>query len=74
MKDRISPCCGSELENKGELYPENPETYLTDVSPNWVIWYKCKKCGNKVRVNDLVTEEEYKSILRTKLIDKILEI
>jgi hypothetical protein len=73
IKDRnLSPCCGFKVAFY-KLDPERPETYLTDMSPDWVNWYRCKKCNKKYREYELLNDKEYIGVVRTKLIDKILD-
>jgi hypothetical protein len=71
MKD-LCPCCG-KFAKYLNLFPENPDTYLTDVSPNWVCQYKCSKCQNICSAEELIDEEEWINISRTRLIDKMLK-
>ena len=65
------PCCCCEVEYLG-LFPKNPDTYLTDVSPMWVSQYKCKKCNNISIMEELVDETEFINLKRTRTIDKML--
>jgi DNA-directed RNA polymerase subunit RPC12/RpoP len=68
------PQCGSKnIEYKG-LYPENPDMYLTEISPMWLANYKCRDCQNFCVSDDLlINQEEYLNFKRTKLIDKMLQ-
>ena len=71
MKD-LCPRCGKFVKYL-KLYPENPDTYLTEVSPKWAAQYKCSNCNNICVADELINEEEWINISRTRLIDKMLK-
>lgn len=72
MKKNICPCCG-KLVSYNTLVPENPDEYLTEISPMWISRYKCNSCNHVMLKNNMVDENEYINIKRTKLIDEIIK-
>jgi len=65
MDDKcLTSCCGSRIERIGLFEGISLET--ANVLGN------CIKCGNTIRMYELITIEEWKNIKRTKLIDRMI--